>query len=411
MSEILYCCIWCFESNNHQAILNVFIENSKPGNCSFCHCEKTSVLEPRQLRDLFRPLVDRYKIPEKGVDYTDGDDIDSMFRSLSDAINEWGIFPIWVNDDKDWLLDEIMGYDENNSCSLNLWCNKNSSLNHTDKYEYWNKFEEYIKHDRRFFLNFDFLPFDLEELFRNTETRIPQGTILFRARIGGVIDGRILNPYPLEEMLKPPAMLAGQGRANPTGISYLYLASDVNTALVEVKASVGDYVTIAEIQILGKKGSTGTTDLLKVSDFIKDPYEYINPFDNDAESKRESIRMLSALNERISKPVNNKTAPLEYIPTQFLTELVRDLGFDGIKFRSSIHEKGYNYAFFYSDEDKGSIFVEKTYLVEVTNHNVDFYRQSFEIKNPEPLTQVLDNLPPRSKNNSVYVKQRNPKPS
>lgn len=38
--------------------------------------------------------------------------------------------------------------------------------------------------------------------------------------------------------------------------------------------------------------------------------------------------------------------PLQYLPTQYLGELIKNSGFDGLRFRSSLHQNGYNIVLF-----------------------------------------------------------------
>ncbi|WP_211222764.1 RES family NAD+ phosphorylase [Paludibacterium yongneupense] len=42
-------------------------------------------------------------------------------------------------------------------------------------------------------------------------------------------------PYPIDKMGAPPKQLATHGRANPTGIPYLYLGSHPATAIAEIR--------------------------------------------------------------------------------------------------------------------------------------------------------------------------------
>ena len=46
----------------------------------------------------------------------------------------------------------------------------------------------------------------------------------------------------------PTPELATAGRANPKGISYLYLTNEIKTALYETRATLFDYATIGEFQ-------------------------------------------------------------------------------------------------------------------------------------------------------------------
>ena len=50
-------------------------------------------------------------------------------------------------------------------------------------------------------------------------------------------------------MSAPPAGRSSEGRANARGITCLYLASDADTTLHEVRAGVFDYVCVGTFQL------------------------------------------------------------------------------------------------------------------------------------------------------------------
>lgn len=47
----------------------------------------------------------------------------------------------------------------------------------------------------------------------------------------------------------PPSRYANHGRANPTGIPYLYLGSMPDTAISEIRPHTGEIATVAEFEI------------------------------------------------------------------------------------------------------------------------------------------------------------------
>ena len=58
---------------------------------------------------------------------------------------------------------------------------------------------------------------------------------------------------------------------------------------------------------------------------------------------------LSFMRVEISRPYNSGIAPLEYIPTQYLIEYIKHLGYDGVLYSSSLAE-GTNLVIF--DQEK-----------------------------------------------------------
>ena len=82
---------------------------------------------------------------------------------------------------------------------------------------------------------------------------IPAGSPLWRAQLGqdwvsedhggGIVEEF---PSPLgPERMKPLVNRAREGRANPKGIPYLYLATEQETAVAEVRPWIGSRVSIA----------------------------------------------------------------------------------------------------------------------------------------------------------------------
>ncbi|MGN6383086.1 MAG: RES family NAD+ phosphorylase [Dyella sp.] len=168
-------------------------------------------------------------------------------------------------------------------------------------------------------------------------------------------------PYPLDEMGAPPAALASDGRANPIGIRYLYLADDRDTAIAEVKPSKGALVSVAAFGILPGK-------TLKLID-LTDPRATISPFrvTSPVADVRASMSFLEALGEELSVPTQPHRATRDYLASQYLCELIKVSGYDGVVYRSSL-ARGRNFAFFDVAvcEPRGAVTVYTVTDVEVT---------------------------------------------
>ena len=133
----------------------------------------------------------------------------------------------------------------------------------------------------------------------------------------------------------PPRRFAKDGRLNPRGIPYLYLASDKNTAIAEVRPWINQFVTVGEFQVLKNLNIVDTTKILKSSKVkIKNHLEY-----ND-------YLVWRNIDREFSKPVSTEDDLLEYLPTQYLADLFKSAGYDGVKYNSSVIRKGYNLLIF-----------------------------------------------------------------
>ena len=127
----------------------------------------------------------------------------------------------------------------------------------------------------------------------------------------------------------PPADKTSPGRINPEKISYLYLSEDPNTAAYEVRPTISQYISVAKFKI---------TEDIVVFDMTGDTNAEIeNNVNNDN-------MLFDVIKRRFSEP--NSGNPFKYLPTQYLSEKIKGMGFDGIRFRSSLKNDGINVVLF-----------------------------------------------------------------
>jgi hypothetical protein len=157
--------------------------------------------------------------------------------------------------------------------------------------------------------------------------------VWYRARIQTGV-----TPYPIGEMGAPPKHLATHGRANPSGIPYLYLGSKPETAAAEVRPHTGEVACVADFKI----------DKLAARD-LRDPRKVVSPFllaDASAIGQmRADIPFLERLGEELTRPVLPRSAAIDYLPSQYLCEFIKKCGYDGVVYRSSV-SSGMNLALF-----------------------------------------------------------------
>lgn len=142
----------------------------------------------------------------------------------------------------------------------------------------------------------------------------------------------------------PPNAYAKEGRANPKGISYLYTAKDIKTAILEMRPQMQKMYNIATIEIIRDA---------KIFDFTYSPEKI-------KEDEYSIVADLQRISEEFSKP--NFGDQIEYAPTQFLCEYIKRLGFDGIKFKSAVSATGTNVLLFDVDA--------KTRVYDITGSKV-----------------------------------------
>ena len=183
-------------------------------------------------------------------------------------------------------------------------------------------------------------------------------------------------PYPKSRM-KPIPEKVSDGRANPKGIACLYIATDYDTAILEVRPLIGSYVTVAKMEIMKP---------LKIVDFTS---AYVNFEDRWSVRTIDEVEkaVWSDINDAFSKPAQRSDDSLDYIPTQILSELFKSNGLDGVAYKSSYGEAGYNMALFDLDAaNVGDCYLCRVDDVSLKISHIDSATrargQAFTVKSP-----------------------------
>lgn len=329
----MHCCSNCFSDN---FLKDEIRDKSKlKGKCSFCGTKDTPVIKPILLFDLFQPVLDLYVASD-----------DVGIRLDEQIQKDWETFNIHKRPVLTKLLTAIYGDKE-----LLQKKYQPKKLQDKDKIKQWNEFREELKHTNRYFP--EKVP-DSTHLGRLLEfltlPKIASPKKLYRARIN--IDNE---PFQLSEMGKPPEKKVTNGRANPAGIPYLYTASDRITAIAEVRPYKGDSVTVVQFNVKNR---------LVLAD-LRNPKQTISPFELDDDNLMQlytDMPYLTHLGEELAKPIIPREAALEYLPSQYLCEFTKHVGFHGVIYKSSL-EDGDNYAIF-DDKLVEAVKVENFYIVD-----------------------------------------------
>jgi RES domain-containing protein len=129
----------------------------------------------------------------------------------------------------------------------------------------------------------------------------------------------------------PPPKKARAGRANPAGIPHLYVASDQPTAVAEVRAEPGDWVTVASVTI----GAAPMRVLDLTRDVrIVDPHAH-----KDLHEALVLRELLHVFAYELGRPVRPGDTELDYVATQFIAEYFRDKRVGGIIFPSALADE------------------------------------------------------------------------
>ena len=165
--------------------------------------------------------------------------------------------------------------------------------------------------------------------------------------------------YNQKESDAPPKEKSASGRANPKNISYLYIAGDVKTAILEVRPILNQEVSVATIKI---------TKDLKLFDFC------YTDVDENEKGKNLDLNVISAA---FSKP--NFGGEDNYYATQYVCEFIREMGFDGIRFYSSLNPEGQNIVLFDTEIDPvtkvKSYRIVNSKVYSVTKLGIDYQQE------------------------------------
>lgn len=218
----------------------------------------------------------------------------------------------------------------------------------------WSSFCDEVKYHHRYFPSHPV--FDrLSSFVKECELSINPGSIYYRARIidekAARTEHMVAKCYGLDateedrkwyrnkankfrgltkegSYVPPDPDMIRDARSNPKFIRYLYMAESPTTAVLEVRPILFNSVNVARIE-------------------VKQPLLIANiAVDIDVSSAKEKSLdewLLSFIQSAFSSPTTN---PDDYIPSQIIAEYIRYLGYDGIRYSSSLHEGGFNLTIF-----------------------------------------------------------------
>lgn len=303
------CCVECFRDNE---IKRRIIQRGRISFCDCCQAEGGYAISCEDLAAEFSIISAMYTPVEDG-------------RPLIDLVQQhWMLFSERIGDPASLLL---LLFPEGEGKTYAPASGGESFV------AGWEALRDELKYRNRFFPASAPPSAKIEELLGLLTVRsddLPRE--YFRARIQHGEDD-----FAAEQLGAPPAKLAKSGRANPDGIPYLYLASDRDTAIAEVRPSVGDRVALARVR---PRGEFNIVDLAAPSRSVSPmrlDMDYIEGF-------HQAMDFLTMLSLDLSAPAPPHRVN-EYIATQYLCELIKRIGYKGVRYASSLGP-GKNYAIF-----------------------------------------------------------------
>ena len=152
-----------------------------------------------------------------------------------------------------------------------------------------------------------------------------------------------------------------EGRCNPKYIAYLYAANSVECCIAEINPSIGSIVSIADIKANEELRILNLSKTFAISSKVGSLISGVTDSD-----------VFLYLQNLFSRPHQNDE---DYYLTQYISEKIKNSGFDGLSFHSSKYahknslgmtEYGYNFVIF--NYDKCEAISSKLYRVETIEY-------------------------------------------
>lgn len=323
------CCTKCFDDKELKFTVSATMLGIS--NCKFCGSEDETVTKVENLQDRFEFLLSFIEESTEGI---------CAIAIIDDYFN---IFSARLGDNKTRLLEAILGSSLSGKLYIPKWDKFHSAA-------HWKELRDELISKNRYFpqssLYRKITQSDNSASFsvffkvlQLLEYKLSGDDLLYRARISDTQ----LND---SEMGAPPVGSANSGRANPFGISYLYMASTIGTALSEVRPFNEGIVYVSRLL---PKEVHSDEPIIFIN--LANPRRDVSPFvfsEDEYEHLIYSLSLLEQFSRDLSKPVRPHKSELEYLPTQFICEYIKSLRYKGIIFNSSFGN-GVNYVAFDTD--------------------------------------------------------------
>ena len=212
----------------------------------------------------------------------------------------------------------------------------------------------------------------IDEIVLNKEKdqfqkELPADKKLYRARIidaadddnpnkgiGKTADDRFLGYNDINSR-EPLIGISGAGRNNISGESYLYVASNPQTACMEIKSQFSDLISLATFEL---------SQPLKIIDFASDDKKFQR---EDTEIYGLSLGVFfTLLMFRYMQPVRGENT---YRVTQIVSDYLRKTGIDGISYNSFLSPGGINYTIFNCHHNRIKFCDSKVLIHRYANHS------------------------------------------
>lgn len=329
----------CIDCAKHPSLKKVISEDCEPGLCAFCGRTDAPIRAPDRAQPmvmLLRALIRFYWDEWSYNPHWGGESALSLLSEPGNPVVEPPTTDEF-SDEFTFLLEEppypaweegiaiYAGHDEDGMRGLNTAISRARPLALNEL------------RSRLLLENFTDVDADLEAIvepfLEDITCILPQGELWHRARLGHKRlikkatlewEGRVFRePWTKSEIGAPPPPMASTGRLNRSGVAMLYLTSNPETAIAEIRPHPGHTISV---------GAFRNNDAVRIADFDPDIAVF-----SSSDARLALFEIVHAFDRSMSTPVTpDKQTP--YLLTQLLAEVLRRRGFDGVRFRSSVSD-------------------------------------------------------------------------
>ena len=333
--EDIHICLECIGDKPLRAIVAEAATQVK--KCKYCKREGLGI-PMENLAKIVDPYL-RNHCCKGEYDYSgeqDGESLDWILQEELDIVYEPAVDLVDIllaNDpSRVWHDGDIPFYDEGENYVI-----KQGSSG--EYHQSWKEFTAQIKHQGRFFDRYarEQLAAILGEPGSPKAKELPCMEIGPDTRVETLYRARLADSEKkIEAILKAPSVELGltpvekamPGRMNPAGISVFYGALSEETAIAEIRPSVGNFAVVGGFKPARK---------LRLLNLPQIKIGFVGSiFHPDYEDRLARFSFFKIFHTLIARPIQPCDELLEYIPTQAVAEYVASvLGFDGILYASA----------------------------------------------------------------------------
>ncbi len=373
MSEILMCLDCIKDTKLKKYFLS---KDTISGVCAFCDTKHHIYLDIKHEKflNIVRALIRYHYFEVQYNQHFRGEGLKKFFLSNNHIFNHEKFKNI---ESIDLLVSMIEKYSPD-SDDISLYNNDGTEFPFMSRLQderdaYLTGLEQELLEKNFFLLEEEFLAKlkGYEKYFESTLSSKDAYTIFFRARSGceDKCKGKEnlfrdptvkysqyqYAPYKESDIGAAPVSKLTHNRLNRIGTAYLYLASDIETALSEIRPEPGNKVSI---------GSFRPTKELKIADLDKAFIELA--------SKNETLELYTFINhiDQLLSQIVTSDEKHKYIVTQFFSDAFRKLGFDGIYYSSSL-TSGQNLLIYNPDNFEYIDYESAVYVIESVRYKYE----------------------------------------